>query len=446
MTRFFLFRSLFGILLICRLTACDDGDDYDESFPEVSESTPVIMTNTAVPPASITTTDFEKWSLWTDGTQLRGANIYQRRLYPELDGSEFMGSGPVGPPYTQVDFDRLAEMGANYVNISHPGLFNERPPYEVDETIQANLDNLLTMITQADLFAVISFRTGPERSEFTFFWDEVGDWFDESYLNDGVWQNQAAQNGWVEMWRYTAKRYRDNHIVVGYDLMVEPNANEVGSHAVDDLLDIWEPDEFYAEYGGTLYDWNQLYPRITEGIRAIDPDTPILIGGMGYSAVAWLPYLQPTGDSRTIYMVHQYEPIQYTHQWWEEPTCPYPSKCDLDWDGRVDPFGQDQLDDYLTIVDDYKDTHNVPVAVNEFGAARWAPGAAAYMADQMEQFEARGMNHALWLWDPAWQPWVEEVNYFNFRLGPDPHNHNDVAQTDLIDVLRENWGRNQIRP
>ncbi|MFQ6093285.1 MAG: hypothetical protein ACE5OR_11540, partial [bacterium] len=113
----------------------------------------------------------DKWALWNQGTQLRGANIYQRRVYPELDNG-FLGPGPVGPPYSQEDFDRLAELGANYVNISHPGLFTENPPYTLDEDIQDNLDNLLAMIAQADMFAVISFRTGPGRSEFWAVWGE----------------------------------------------------------------------------------------------------------------------------------------------------------------------------------------------------------------------------------------------------------------------------------
>jgi len=173
---------------------------------------------------------------------LRGANVWRRRVYPELDGTKFLGPGPLGPPYTQADFDALAAMGANYVNLSHAGLFTEKPPYVLDPDVQASLDSLLSKAEQADLFAVISFRTGPGRSEFTFVWDEVGDWFDRSYLNDSMWQDQEAQDAWVEMWRYTAERYRDNPIVVGYDLMVEPNSNEVGSHALDDRLDIWEPD------------------------------------------------------------------------------------------------------------------------------------------------------------------------------------------------------------
>jgi photosystem II stability/assembly factor-like uncharacterized protein len=409
------------------------------------------VTPTATPTPTVTPSPaptgevvVDKWALWTGGTHLRGANIYQRRVYPELDGPDFMGPGPVGPPYTQADFNRLAAMGANYVNISHPGLFTETLPYALDPRIRDNLDHLLDTIAQADLFAVISFRTGPGRSEFTFFWDEVGTWFDESYLNDSMWQDQAAQDAWVDMWRYTAERYRDNPIVVGYDLMVEPNSNEVGSHALNDRLDIWDPEEFYSRYRGTLYDWNQLYPRITAAIRQVDPDTPILIGGMAYSAVGWLPYLQPTGDPRTVYTVHQYAPTVYTHQ--VPPlTNTYPGVFDTDWDDVDDQFNRTWLENLLSTVDTFTATHGVPVAVNEFGVMRWEPGVADFMDDQIDLFERRGMNHALWVWDPAWEP-LAENDAFNFRHGPDPNNHTDVQTSDLIQVITGYWGRNTLRP
>ncbi|MBN1875210.1 MAG: cellulase family glycosylhydrolase [Anaerolineae bacterium] len=389
----------------------------------------------------------DKWSLWTEGTQLRGANVYQRRVYPAIDGLDVIGPGPVGPVYTQEDFDRLAALGANYVNISHPGLFTETAPYTVALEIQTHLDNLLDMIAQANMFAVISFRTGPGRSEFTFMWDEAGTWFDESYLDDSVWQDAEAQNAWVAMWRYTAQRYRDNPIVVGYDLMVEPNSNEVGSSVITDLLDIWEPTEFYSMYGGTLYDWNQLYPRITTAIREVDSDTPILIGGLGYSGIEWLPYLNPTGDARTVYMFHQYAPTQYTHQGSDDITCAYPGTCDLDRDGEVDDtFNRAWLDGLLSTVNTFTTTYSVPVAVNEFGLMRWEPGGDAFMDDQMDLLEQRGLNHALWMWDPSWVTWTQHLNAFNFRFGPDPENLTDVPTNALQTVIVEHWEQNTARP
>jgi cysteinyl-tRNA synthetase len=440
-------KGLAIALLTIVIVTCGYEPEEPAYVPAPVSPTPPSGTGSASvsPGPAVPQGTVDKWALWTGTTQLRGANIYQRRVIPELDGPEFMGDSYVGPPYSQADLNRLASLGANYVNISHPGLFTENPPFALEPAIQENLDRLLSMIAQADMFAVISFRTGPGRSEFTFFWDEVGDWFDDSYLNDTVWQDQAAQDAWVSMWRHTAERYRDHPVVVGYDLMVEPNANEVGSHALHDPLDIWEPDEFYAQYGGTLYDWNQLYPRITAAIREVDPSTPLLVGGLGYSAVQWLPYLQPTGDPRTVYVVHQYAPTQYTHQWPDSIECTYPGRCDLDWDGDDEPLDRDWLANLMAIVDEFAAGHGVPVAANEFGVVRWVPGGAAFMDDLMDLFEQRGINHALWVWDPAWEPWTEEVNAFNIRHGPEPENHDD-ASNDLLDVITTYWRRNVVRP
>lgn len=439
------FRALCLVMLV-GLVACSGGS----ASKQVTSSTPTPTSTEAgleTDPASSSATAgrLDPWSLWIGPTQLRGANIYQRRVYTELDDPEFMGPGPAGPLYVQEDFDRLAALGANYVNISHPGIFTEEPPYTLDRPVQENLDRLLDMIARADMFTVISFRTGPGRSEFTFFWDEAGDWFDASYLNDSVWQDQAAQDAWVEMWRATAEVYRDHPIVVGYDLMVEPNANEVGSDALNAPLDIWEPEAFYARHGGTLYDWNQLHPRITAAIREVDPETPILVGGMGYSGVEWLPYLEPTNDPRTVYTVHQYAPHRYTHQWAEGLEFTYPGLFDTDWDGEGDRVDRAWLDDLLAAIDEFKAEHKVPVAVNEFGVVRWVPGAPQFMDDQMDLFEQRGMNYALWAWEPSWGPWAEHIDAFNFRYGSNPHNLIEI-ESELQDVIIAHWSRNSAWP
>lgn len=68
------------------------------------------------------------------------------------------------------------------------------------------------------------------------------------------------------------------------------------------------------------------------------------------------------------------------------------------------------------------------------------------MVDLMDLFEQRGMNHALWVWEPSWPPWSREVNHFNFRFGPDPHNTSDLDNSALIEVIKKCWGRNILRP
>ncbi|MBU7027983.1 MAG: cellulase family glycosylhydrolase [Theionarchaea archaeon] len=450
-------RSVVLILILTVLVTACIGQPPETSPPETTPPTtpPETEQPETSPPETEPPTETppptgpeqaDKMDLWdmSTGPHLRGANIWQRRVYLELDGPEFMGPGPVGPPSTQEDFDRLAALGCNYVNISHPGLTTEKPPYTVDKDIQDNLDRLLDMIAKADMFAVISFRTGPGRSEFTFVSEDLGDWFDESYLNDTVWQDKEAQDAWVAMWQYTAERYKDNPIVAGFDLMVEPNSNETGSDYVHDYLDIWDPEEFYNQYGGTLYDWNQLYSRIVTGIRKVDKNTPILVGGNGYSGVEWLPYMKVVSDHRVVYMVHQYWPTQYAFQGYNSIKCTYPGRCDIDWDDEKEQIDKAWLEDFLSIIDDFTARYNVPVAVNEFGVWRWVPGAAEFMDDQMGIFEEKGMNHALWEWH-VWEPFSEKVNGLNFLFGPDPSNRKEV-DNDLLRAIKKYWGYNTVRP
>jgi hypothetical protein len=110
---------------------------------------------------SIFTTPDNKISLWNRGvTLLRGANIYQRRVYPEYDDG-YIGNGQFGPPFTQKEFYALSALGANYVNLSTHGVFSEKLPYVVNPAAVANMDLMISRIEKADMFVVISIRTGP---------------------------------------------------------------------------------------------------------------------------------------------------------------------------------------------------------------------------------------------------------------------------------------------
>ncbi len=423
------------VLLTLFLVACS-GDIEPET--RISEPAPLEESLPATQaPLVVDAPIVDKFSLWTNGTQLRGANIYQRRVFPELDGLEFMGDGAIGPPYTQADFDAFSAMGANYVNISAPGLFTVDPPYLLDEAVQANLDRLLEMAEKADLFAVISARTGPGRSEFSILREGAGDWFNQKYLIESVWEDEEAQKAWAEMWQYTAERYKDNPVVVGYDLMVEPNAN--------DILGIWELEEFYAEYANTGYDWNSWFPAIVDSIREVDKETPILVAGMGYSALDWLGDIKKVDDARVVYTFHQYEPFTFTHQDEGEVKNSYPGVFDPGWDGETKEINRQWLENYFYLIGDFQQRFKAPTAVNECGVIRWEPGAADFMRDQWDLFEQRGINYAVWMWYPAWEPLTEGDHDFNFRLGENSANRQNM-DNDLWDVYKEFWAKNEISP
>jgi hypothetical protein len=380
---------------------------------------------------------FSKWGLWSSGkTQLRGANIWQSLVIPAIDG-DFKGNGRAGPPYSQEDFDQLAALGANYLVLSIPGIFTENPPYQVDAGVLQVLDDLINKAKKADLFVTIAFRTGPGRAEWSLCCYGESDY--EGYFNDKVWTDAAAQQAWAEMWQTTAKRYHDHPEVVGYELMVEPDGEDI-------LLDIWNPEDFYPKYKNSSYDWNQFYPRIVNAIRAVDQDTPIIVGSASYNRIQWLPYLKFMPDQRIVYEIHQYDPHDsYTHQ---ESTGhnSYPGNFDLDGDGKADRFDQKWLAALFNPVVEFSGDHHAPITINEYGVKRWVPKAASFIKDQVDIFETNGWNHAIWVWPTSYGTFSQVANEFNFRLGPDPANKSKNAPSQLLDTIMSFWKRNLAHP
>jgi len=421
-------------ILFCLLACSGNTALIERGAGSVPLSTP---SKTILPsPSPVVNIPISKWDLWTRGeTLLRGANISQGMVTMDIDGPTFKGPGPIGPPFTQSDFDRLALLGANYVSISGPGIYSIEPPYELLPDVVAYYEDVLGMIAAADMFASIGFRSGPGRSDWGICCADE-EWA-QPYLNDRVWLDLDAQLAWSDMWRYGANRFKNNPVVVGYLLMVEPNPAAIH-------FDIYEAEEFFPIYAGSSYDWNSFNADIVKSIRTVDTHTPILIGGMNFSSVAWLPYLEAVPAERIVYVVDQYAPFSFTHQSETDPV-PYPGRVDTNYDGQIDDFNRAWLEDLLEPVDEFSAAHNAPITVDEFGVVRWAPGGAAFLRDQMILFEARGMNYAIWEWASSWKEYNQVVNAFNFRFGPEPYNTHDQPN-DMQDVIIDFWGQNFLTP
>ncbi len=374
-----------------------------------------------------------KWALWASSeTRLRGANIYQRRAYDSLNDVASLGVGVAGPPYRDHDFEALSAAGANLVVISHPGILTEAPPYHFDEPMAENLDRLVELAAAHGLSVVIAYRTGPGRSEFSILRSGAGDWFPEEMINDRVWSDATAQEGWCEMWRVTAKRYASHPAVVGFELMMEPNASTVFAEAGN-----LSPPDFLERHGQGAHDWNLLYPRLVSAVREVDASIPLLIPAEGYGSIYWLQYLKPVADPHCVYVVHHYVPSLYTHQSAEAyRPVRYPGMMGSSW---VDEPLLGELNRRLHT---YSRWHGVPVAVLEMGVSRWAPGAEQFLADQIDDFEGYGLNWAVWLWESTHTNYTRDVNTFNFRVGPNPATWQDSPSNALYRTIQHYWQRN----
>ena len=384
--------------------------------------------------------------LWRGATLLRGANIWQK-----------VKDDRIVSAYTPQDLRDLAGWGANYVNISHPGIYSVhkvrdrrtgRKEYVLDSALLANLENLIRWANDAGLFVVVAFRTGPEREEKIF------DAEDDTPPSK-VFVDEGAQEAWRRMWLQAAESLRGYRNVVGYDLMVEPNT------------------------GGHPERWDDLARGLVRAVRSADGGMPILLEGADGGTAQALCTLEPTicdaagtpGGANVqnydptrnlIYAVHQYEPAPYTQQ------------TEGDWEYECDP-GRNYLKNRKGIPKPQQyvgfgpteegglrreysrlagwKARGVPLAVNEFGVIRWAgrwergkpkpePDAHRFMQLQFEWLEESGFNHALWLWQPSE---CQGDDDFDFRHGQIFDGHRPT-ESELGRVIRENWLKNTLRP
>jgi hypothetical protein len=350
----------------------------------------------ASPAAAVACAPAQEIDLWNSGgAVLRGANVYQGRNVFNADVA--FGDGP----FTQSDFDDLRAAGANYVHISHAGLFSEAPPYALDPAAVANLDGVIEMARTAGLYAGIAFRSGPGRNDLSIVDSS------NKQANSDVFTNKAAQDAWVEMVRFAADRYKDDPIVVGLSVMVEPTA-----YTLHDYID---PGPFYEQYAGTIEDVNGLYARATTAIRSVDPNTPILLEPDGHGNISWLPYLAITGDPLTVYTPHDYEPFKFTHGGKGK----YPGKKN----------NRTTLEQQIGAVKTFSQQNNVPVAITEFGARSLAKTAWKYVADRASIQESIG-NYIIWTWQPA-----------GFKDKFSVHNPGKIQ-----DAIKAAWTKNCTRP
>ena len=312
----------------------------------------------------------EAFTLWKLGA-LRGANVMQAQC-------------------TVEDLRVLRSWGANLAEIPVSNVYGPTPPYAFQPENLAKLDQAVKAAEEAHLFVALTCREGPGRPDFE--------------RSHEIWRDAAAQEAYAKMWREVASHYRGRASIVGYDLMCEPH-----------------PDQ---EAEKTLGDWNALAKKITVAIREVDKETPILVNSSGWAYPQLFESLRPTGDPRTVYTVHFYDPHYYTHQKPVDniayPGFRVPGKQDAPWDKAT-------LEAHLAPVRAFQQKYRVPIFVGEFGCARYAPGVQDWLRDQMDLYERYGWSWAYW----AFREW-DVMNIERTADAADKVNHTDTPLLRLF--------------
>jgi hypothetical protein len=262
-----------------------------------------------------------------------------------------------------------------------PGIYDVQTYVRRDDFV-AKLDQLVNYATTANLFIVLSFRTGPGRGEGNI----TGDGLNNSELFTSV----SAQNAYEQMWKDVAFKYKDNTNVIAYDLLVEPH-------------DI------------TTATWSSLAQKLINGIRTIDAEKPIVISLPDWGNYAQLSTWMPLSGNNLVYAIHQYDPYEYTHE----------NKASNEMNA---------LNGIYQSIADWMNVHHRPIFINEVGLANKVTNGTSFMADQLSKIEALGINHAAWIWEVGFDP---DYDYAEFDF---------KKHGGLMSVYQNTWSTNSIYP
>jgi len=187
---------------------------------------------------------------------------------------------------TKEDIHFIKSIGLNHIRVpfnfklfvveDHPDVFLK--------TGLEYLDKVITWCREEKLYVVLDMHAAPG--------GQTGANIDDSWSYPYLMENKEAQDLTIKLWKQIAKRYANEKIVIGYDLLNEPiahyfeNRNELNTHL--------EP----------------LYKEITKAIRSVDKNHIIFLGGAQWNtnfSVFGKPF-----DGKLAYTFHKYwmPPVQ----------------------------------------------------------------------------------------------------------------------------------------
>jgi len=270
-----------------------------------------------------------------------------------------------------------------------------------------------------------------------------------------LWREPRYANEAEAFWRQLAAALRGHPALAGYNLVNEPHAEQMDG-GVD--FRTFEFDAWRRRVAGTPADMNGLYARLVRAIREVDEKTPIVVD-CGVYATPWaIAGLLPIDDPRVLYSFHMYEPYVFTTQRLNRGRFTYPGEVpDVDDPGSPHrPWDRAALDRFFEPVREWQTRHHVPssrILVGEFGVDRRSKGAARYLADLVQIFEAEGWHWAFYAFrEDTWDAMDYELGD-----GPVPAGYWAAVEAGrtpslprrgnpLFDVLKQALARRRAAP
>lgn len=239
---------------------------------------------------------------------------------------------------TEEDFARLERMGVNCVRLPFQASL-------MDETGGVQwLDRAISWAGRHGIYVILDMHGAPGGQSGAV---ETGQLNLNRFFADAVNVRRAER-----IWATLARRYRDNPVVAGYDLVNEP----MGAPGSDTLYVVMD--------------------HLYQAVRAVDAKHIVIIED-GYTGVQWMPYPIPCGWTNVVYSLHRY-----------------------DTNAKTDEDERKGWTDYLAGVAVEQAKRQVPYYIGEYNVL-WG-GSPDTLAWLLQTFRRQGFSSSLWTYKVVW--------------------------------------------
>ena len=214
------------------------------------------------------------------------------------------------PEYNE-DIQFIKNTGANTIRLPfHYKLFTDEDfmGLTAGQDGFASVDSVVEWCREADLYLILDMHDAPG--------GQTGDNIDDSYGYPWLFESEASQQLYCDIWRKIADRYKNEPVILGYELFNEPIAP-------------YFPN--MEELNGKLED---IYKKGVVAIREVDNNHIILLGGAQWNG-NFKPFKDSKFDDKIMYTCHRY--------------------------------GGDPTKDAIQTIIDFRDSVNLPMYMGEIG-------------------------------------------------------------------------------
>ena len=238
----------------------------------------------------------------------------------------------------ESDFSRIKSAGFNCVRLPFlAGLVNEPGGLR-------RLDQAIAWAGKNQIYVILDMHGAPGGQSGEPHTGQAGV---NAFFRDAVNITQAEA-----VWTQLARRYKDNPVVAGYDLINEPTG---------------------TPNSDTLY---VVQDRLYHAVRAADPDHLIFVED-GYTGIQWMPFPAPAGWTNVVYSSHYY-----------------------DFNAKSADDQQKALDDYVASVEKEQTRRSVPFYIGEYGLE--PHGTSAMLAALLQTLQAKHIASSQWTYKVMW--------------------------------------------